>query len=353
MTGSVPRSHEAADVPNVPTVWYDDWIKQNIPDLEGRVAVVTGANSGTGFWCAAALAGKGAQVVLACRCVDKAEAAKQEIMEMHPGANVNCMVLDNMSFASVREFAAAFERMYDRLDLLVNNAGIMAQGEQASCDGYDVQLQTNHLAHFLLTSLLWKKLLNVSGSTPARVVSHASSAHWMGGAKFDRQKLDVPPAAAKWCCFWNCVAPCMGVPPRPWKRYMMSKLCNVLFGLELQRKIDTAGLGSKVLSTMAHPGWASTQLQKYAGDAGSMKGWQKMNMKNAQSAADGSLPLLMACIDESVKGGMYTGPGGKQEMKGAPKLCQFGGSARDAAMAQELWSFSEKSCGVTFVVKGA
>jgi len=342
------RSCEAADVPQVPNQWYEEWVKNNVPDMSGKVAIVTGSNSGTGFWCANALAGKGAQVVLACRSTTKATLAQQEILQnIGRTGKVDVIQLDNMKLSSVREFASQFKAKYQRLDLLINNAGIMAQPEVASDDGYDVQFQTNHLAHFLLTQQLWDVLLKTPS---ARVVSHSSCAHWMGGAKFNRDAMKVPPTGCGWCCVWNCIAPMLGLPAKTWKRYSMSKLCNVLFGLELQRKIDAAGLGDKISSTMAHPGYASTQLQKYAGDAGSFKGWEDSNSKHAQSAADGSLPLLMACISPEIKGGMYAGPSLTSESKGPPQICQLGGSAKNKAMAADLWNYSEECCKSKFGV---
>jgi len=332
------RSAEAASVPQVPVVWYPDWVKENVPDQKGRVAIVTGSNSGTGFWCASALAGKGARVVLACRTPVKAEAAKEEILQTHPHAQVEVFRLDNMDLSSVRDFAAAFKSKYGRLDLLINNAGIMAQPLVDSKDGFDVQFQSNHLAHFLLTSLLWDMLVQTGG---ARVVQHSSGAHAMGS--FSRHDMENPPVTCKWSCALHCLMPCMGYPKGPWRRYGMSKLCNILFGMELQRKIDAAGLNDRVISTFAHPGFASTQLQSVAGDA--MKGWERMNQKNAQSAADGSLPLLMACVGR-INGGTYVGP--DTGMKGPPKIEQPVGHSKNETMAKDLWAYSEECCNIKF-----
>eukprot|EP00929_Paragymnodinium_shiwhaense_P121768 TRINITY_DN9413_c0_g2_i2.p1 TRINITY_DN9413_c0_g2~~TRINITY_DN9413_c0_g2_i2.p1 ORF type:complete len:244 (-),score=27.50 TRINITY_DN9413_c0_g2_i2:886-1545(-) len=196
-TVTVARSAEAAEAVPVQTVWYDDWVEQNVQDMTGKIIVITGANSGTGFWCAAALAGRGAEVILACRSVPKAEAAIAEILAMHPDAKLRAMHLDNMDLDSVRTFAKEFWVRYDKLDILVNNAGIMAQDEHKSKDGHDVQFQTNHLAHFLLTALLWKLLLAATASNPsepARVVSHSSCAHWAGAIKFDSNRMSLPPS---------------------------------------------------------------------------------------------------------------------------------------------------------------
>eukprot|EP00928_Gymnodinium_smaydae_P053865 TRINITY_DN37767_c0_g1_i1.p1 TRINITY_DN37767_c0_g1~~TRINITY_DN37767_c0_g1_i1.p1 ORF type:complete len:262 (-),score=51.93 TRINITY_DN37767_c0_g1_i1:213-998(-) len=258
------------------------------------------------------------------------------------------MALDNMDLASVRDFAAKFNESYDRLDFLINNAGIMAQPLQNSKDGFDVQFQTNHLAHFLLTSLLWDKLLATKDKGPVRVISHASSVHLFGC--FSREQMEHPPFTCMGSCLFGCLAPCMGMPKDPWRRYSMSKLCNVLFGMELQRKIDAGGLQSQVLSLSCHPGYASTQLQYVAGEAGAMKGWEKMNRKNAQSAADGSLPMLMACVAD-VKGGTYFGPKSSAG-KGPPRIEKPGGYANNKPMAEALWTYSEECCGIKFAVRG-
>jgi len=338
------RSSEILHVPQVETVLFDDWVKTNIPDQSGRVAIVTGANSGTGFWASVALARKGASVILCCRDMDKGQAAKDEILEMHPQATVDVMQCDNMKLDTVRAFASNFKSKYQRLDLLLNNAGIMAQPLTKSQDGHDVQFQTNHLAHFLLTALLWDTIKSTDGDV--RIVQHSSGAHWMGGMKFDRHRMELPLNAWTWAPIFPILS-LMGFTPDNWKRYGMSKLCNVLFGLELQRRIDAAGLSTKVKSMMCHPGYASTQLQFYAGESGAFPKWQNANSKNAQSAADGSLPMLMACFGD-LPGGSYTGPSGSNEMKGPPKQCNFGGSARNTAMANDLWAYSEEQLSLNF-----
>lgn len=339
-------------MPQINVQWYHDWVEKEVSALDGRVAIVTGSNSGTGFWCAAALAKKGAKVVLACRSPEKGEAAKADIVAMHPGASVEFIALDNMDLGSVRRFADTFKRRFSRLDVLINNAGIMAQPEQASADGFDIQFQTNHLAHFLLTDLLFD-LLASSGTegSPARVVHHSSLCHWVGHPKFNKNKMSVPDTGCAQCFVWRIVFPSLGYPVDPWKRYHMTKLCNILFGLELQRRIEQAGLQTRVESVMAHPGYASTQLQKVAADAGSMQGWAKMNADSAQSAADGALPILMAATSKSVAGGMFVGPGSWDYCKGPPVITSIGGYGRDKKMAKELWSYSEECCKQGFPVK--
>lgn len=322
--------------------------------MSGRIAVITGSNSGTGFWCANALASKGATVVLACRTISKAEAAKQEILGRFPSATIDIIRMDGMDFESVREFAKTFSERYSKLDLLVNNAGINAQPEQLSKDGHDIQLQTNHLSHFLLTQQLWPKILAAGQSgQKARVVSHSSAGHWMGGTRFDREQLSVPPYGCMWGLFWAAFG-CAGMDVPANKRYNMSKLCNVVFGLELQRRIEAAGLQDKIASTLCHPGFAATQFPKKSADSGAVgkTDMTQQTLQNGQSAADGSLPLLMASVGADVKGGDFIGPSGKQEFTGPPKVTTVGSNAKSEAMAKDLWAYSEEVCNAPFDVKG-
>lgn len=321
-------------------------------DLNGKVAIITGSNSGTGFWAASALAGKGCTVILACRNPDKAEAAKKEILGYHPKAKVDVIKMDNMDLASVKTFAETFNKKYDRLDYLLNNAGIMAQPLTKSKDGYDIQFQTNHLAHFYLTELLWDKMLKTTDGQ-SRVVNHSSGAHSLGGPVFDKTKMDYP--TYSWgilginVFLWNVVLPAMGLKPLDnWQRYGTSKLCNVLFTKELQRRIEEKGLADKIIAVACHPGFANTNLQNVAKD--SVSNWEKLNAGNAQSAADGSLPLLMATVGSSIKGGDYCEPGGAQHMKGAPMVGAVGGNGNDPAMAKELWSYSEECLKSPFTI---
>jgi NAD(P)-dependent dehydrogenase (short-subunit alcohol dehydrogenase family) len=346
----MPRSNEQEHVPQVENQWYDDWIK-DVPDLTERVAVVTGCNSGTGFWAASALAGKGCTVVMACRSVEKADRAKKDILETYPQANLEVIQMDNMDLSSVRSFAKTFNAKYDRLDYLLNNAGIMAQPLIKSKDGYDIQFQTNHLAHFLLTKLLWNKLVASPGQ--GRVVNHSSSAHHFGSPIFDKDRMDDPTYAWGWfgvnVLMVRVFFPLMGANPMDrWLRYGVSKLCNVLMMRSLQRKIEGANLTDKVIAVACHPGYASTGLQYAAAEA--MSNWQRMNERNAQSAADGSLPLLMATVGASVENGDYLGPSLGMEMKGPPKKAKVGGNGNNAEMAKELWEYSEECLGEKFEV---
>ncbi|KAG7354332.1 short chain dehydrogenase [Nitzschia inconspicua] len=344
------RSGEADHGIVVENQWYDDWIK-DILDLTGKVAIVTGGNSGTGFWAASALAGKGCTVILACRNTEKAEAAKKEIVGYYPTALVDVIQMDNMDLSTVKSFAETFDKKYDRLDYLLNNAGIMAQPLIKSKDGFDIQFQTNHLAHFYLTQLLWDKMVTTPGQS--RVVNHSSGAHAMGGPVFDKTKMDYP--TYSWgflginVLLWNVLVPVFGLTQVDnWKRYGVSKLCNVLFTKELEARIEEKGLTDKVIAVACHPGYANTNLQNVAKE--SMSNWEKMNAGNSQSAADGSLPLLMATVGTSIKGGDYCEPGGFQHIKGPPMVGAVGGNGNDSKMAKELWSYSEDCLKIQFDV---
>ena len=344
------RSGEADHGVVIDNQWYEDWVKDNISDLSGKVAIITGSNSGTGFWAANALASKGCVVVLACRNLSKAKAAADEIVERFPNAIVDpSMKLDNMDLDTVRSFVKDFKNKYDRLDYLLNNAGIMAQPLNKSKDGYDVQFQTNHLSHFLLTELLWETILQTPGQS--RIVQHSSGAHYMGCPRFDKDNIDHPSYNWGWFgmnfVLWRVLLPVMGMKPYDnWARYGQSKLCNVLFAKELARRIDSSNNTDKVLSLACHPGYANTNLQNVAKD--SMSNWEKSNQDNSQSAADGSLPLLLATLGPEIQNGNYTGP--KENFKGPPIVTPVGGNGNDESMAKELWEYSEECIGTKFEV---
>jgi len=352
-TKPTSRSGEADHGVTVANQWYDEWIQQNIPDLTGKVAIVTGGNSGTGFWAASALAGQNCTVVLACRNPAKAKAAQEEILGYHPQAKVDAdIAMDNMDLSTVKSFAEAFNKKYDRLDYLINNAGIMAQPLIQSKDGFDIQFQTNHLAHFMLTQLLWDKMIKTEGQS--RVVNHSSGAHALGGPVFDSTKMDHP--TYSWGVLginpvlWYVLLPAMGLKPvENWLRYGVSKLCNVLFTKELQAQIEAKGLSEKVIAVACHPGHANTNLQNVAKD--SMSNWEKLNADGAQSAADGSLPLLMSTVGPKVQGGDYCEPSvGAMHTKGPPMVGAVGGNGNDAKMAKSLWDYSEECIKSKFEV---
>jgi NAD(P)-dependent dehydrogenase (short-subunit alcohol dehydrogenase family) len=283
----------------------------DIPDQAGRTAIVTGSNSGIGRAAAAALAAKGAHVVLAVRNLDKGAAAGAAM----PG-DTEVRELDLADLASVRRFAAEWD---GDIDLLINNAGIMIPPQSRTADGFELQFGTNHLGHFALTNLL---LEHVTG----RVVTVSSVAHRHGAIDFD----DLNWERRRY---------------RSWSAYGQSKLANLLFTAELQRRLSAAG--STVLANAAHPGYASTNLQFHSGsrvmDAISVIG----NRTIAHDENGGALPTLYAALAD-IPGNSYAGPGGFMEMRGAPKLVARTGRAMDTDVARRLWDVSEQLTGVSF-----
>jgi NAD(P)-dependent dehydrogenase (short-subunit alcohol dehydrogenase family) len=363
----------------IPDRWFPSYIAEHSRDMTGQVAVITGSNSGTGYLAAAAMAQMGAIVVMACRSSDKAEAAKRQILAevkmlesqqpINP-SNIVVMKCDNMSLTSVRTFAVEFRDRFERLDFLLLNAGIMAQPLQTSEDGQDIQLQTNHLAHFLLAKELWPTLLQTTSmpndplqkATP-RVVCHSSSVYMIGWAKFDPKNIESPPHGCGMGLFWRLMPHLVGkgTDRMAWKRYHSSKLAVVAFMRELADRLQeglSAGQRPPVLVVGAHPGYASTALQKKAGDSGNAPNWEKQN-RNAQSAADGSLPMLMPCLlteaqlsgeglDGHVwRGGEFLGPsGGNMSLVGPPgRTSYIGGFGDDRQQRQAVWEYSERVCG--------
>jgi NAD(P)-dependent dehydrogenase (short-subunit alcohol dehydrogenase family) len=279
--------------------------------MTGRTVIVTGANSGIGRATARALAGAGARVVLAVRNTDKGQTAAAAM----PG-ETEVRRLDLASLASVREFAAAWE---GDIDLLINNAGVMVPPLTRTADGFELQFGTNHLGHFALTNLL---LEHVTG----RVVSVSSVGHRFGSIDFDDLNWERKPYQA-------------------WRAYGQSKLANLLFTAELQRRLSAAG--SAVLATAAHPGYASTNLQFHSGrrllELMSVVG----NRLIAQDENGGALPTLYAAV-AGIPGGSYAGPGRFMEQRGAPRLVGRSNAAMDTDVACRLWDVSEELTGVRF-----
>ncbi|MCW3047840.1 MAG: dehydrogenase, short-chain alcohol dehydrogenase like [Solirubrobacterales bacterium] len=292
------------------------WSTTDIHDLTGRTAVVTGANSGIGRAAARALAGAGARVVLAVRDTAKGRDAAATM----PGAT-EVRALDLASLASVREFAAGWE---GDLDLLINNAGVMATPFARTADGFELQFGTNHLGHFALTNLL---LQHVTG----RVVTVSSTAHRVG--RIDLDDLN-----------WE------HKPYRTWRAYGQSKLANLLFTAELQRRLTA--VGSPVLATAAHPGYAATNLQFHSGRRALDIGSWVANRLIAQDEDGGALPTLYAATAD-IPGDSFAGPGGFMEQRGAPKLVGRTEAARDTAVARRLWDASEELTGARFPLSAA
>ncbi|WP_306591149.1 oxidoreductase [Geothrix sp. 21YS21S-4] len=300
------------------------WNANAIPDQTGRVAVVTGATSGTGFQAALALAGRGARVILACRNASKAEEAIGRIRAVHPRAQVEVQALDLGSLASVRAAAAVIRARTERLDLLLNNAGVMIPPHGRTEDGFETQIGTNHFGHFALTGLLLEHLLATPGS---RIVTMSSLAHRNGRIQADDLNFE------------------RGY--RAWAAYSQSKLANLLFAFELHRRLEAAGIST--LSVAAHPGWARTELQRHAGWIRWMRALG-LEALLSQDAAGGALPLLRAATDPTVEGGVYYGPTGFQELKGAPAPVAPIALSRDRDLQAWLWRRSEESTGVAYPI---
>ncbi|HXB66547.1 MAG TPA: oxidoreductase [Solirubrobacteraceae bacterium] len=304
------------------------WTTEQIPDQSGRSAIVTGANSGLGLVCARELARRGARVVMACRNTDKGAAAKAEIEREVPGAQLEVVALDLASLASVREFAEQFHAHHDCLDLLLNNAGVMAPPRQVTDDGYELQLGTNLLGHFALTAQL---IGAMEGREDARVVTLSSNAHKMGRIDFD--DLQSQRRYSRW------------------RAYGQSKLADLMFALELDRRLRAAG--STVKSLAAHPGYAATNLQSAAAPA--LDRWVMVvtNVLLAQSGERGALPPLFAATAPGLEGGLYIGPDGPGEFRGHPRIVSPNRAAREEATATRLWEVSEELTGVRFELAGA
>jgi NAD(P)-dependent dehydrogenase (short-subunit alcohol dehydrogenase family) len=296
----------------------DKWTAKDIPDQSGRTAIVTGANSGIGLVAARELARAGARVIMACRDDAKATAAASDI-----GDNVEVAVLDLASLASVRAFAEDFRTKGAGLDLLINNAGVMAPPRQTTVDGFELQFGTNHLGHFALTGLL---LETMSGRGDARIVTVSSGAHRMGRINFEDLQGE-----RKY---------------RRWGWYGQSKLANLLFTFELNRRLRAAG--SSIKAVAAHPGYSATHLQSASAPAFDRTLMSVTNRLFAQSAEMGGLPTLYAATYPGLEGGSYVGPDGFMEQRGHPRLVGTTSAARDEEVAARLWEVSEELTGVTF-----
>jgi NAD(P)-dependent dehydrogenase (short-subunit alcohol dehydrogenase family) len=303
------------------------WTADAVPNLDGRTIVVTGANSGIGFEAALVFARKGAHVVLACRDPRRAAGAVDAIRAARANASVEVAALDLASLASIRACAAALRGTLRRIDVLCNNAGVMALPYRQTADGFEMQIGTNHLGHFALTGLLLPLLLDAPG---ARIVTVSSGAHRMGKIRFD--DLHWQQRYAKWSA------------------YGQSKLANLLFAYELQRRLEAAK--TPTISVACHPGYAATNLQ-FVGPR--MEGSTLMerltglgNRLLAQSAAMGALPTLYAATAGDVRGGDYIGPNGIGELWGTPRKVGSNARSRDREAAARLWTLSEQLTGVRF-----
>jgi NAD(P)-dependent dehydrogenase (short-subunit alcohol dehydrogenase family) len=299
------------------------WTTEQIPDQSGRTAIVTGANSGIGLVAARELARKGASVVLACRNTEKGAQALRSIQAAAPEAQVEVAELDLASLASVRAFAESFRSSHDGLDLLINNAGLMAPPRGETKDGFELQLGTNLLGHFALTSHLIDVM---DGRDDARVVTLSSNAHKMGRINFEDLQSE------------------RGY--KRWAAYGQSKLADLMFALELDRRLRAAGSSTK--SVAAHPGYAATNLQTAAPPLLDRLVMRASNIFMAQSAEMGALPTLYAATYPGLEGGSYVGPDGIGEFRGHPHLVSPNRAARDEDVAKRLWEASEELTGKRF-----
>lgn len=293
------------------------WTASGIPDQSGRVAIVTGANAGLGLETARVLGRKGARVVLACRNAERAAAALERLRRDVPDARIESLPLDLSSLTDVGAFVDRFRSAYDRLDLLVNNAGVMFPPFSRTSDGFELQFGVNYVGHFALTGLLFDSLLASAGS---RVVTLSSMAH--RGARIDFASFTGDTGY------------------RRLRAYQQSKLACLMFALELQRRI--AQTGSRVVSVAAHPGGTKTDLQRHSRlvDVGARL--------IAMDVAQGALSQLHAATAPEISGGEYIGPDGPFEAWGYPGPAKIDPAALDVSVRERLWSESENLTGVRF-----
>jgi len=295
------------------------WTAADMPGQSGRTIVITGASSGVGFETARLFAAKGADVVLACRDHGRARRAMERIAADVPGARVEELSLDLASLTSVRAAAAELRSRHPRIDVLINNAGVMWAPKGTTDDGFETHFGTNHIGHFAFTGLVLDLLLPVAGS---RVVVVSSPAHRAGRIDFDDLRFDQPIAA-----------------------YNRSKLANSLFALMLQAKLAQAGAGT--ITVAAHPGGARTELNRTMPLLFRGKSWG-LARPITHPAAIGALSLARAAADPAIAGGSYVGPGGWREFTGYPALLTPSERARDRELQQRLWQESEQLTGVSY-----
>lgn len=299
------------------------WTGNDVPDQSGRLAIVTGANSGIGFFIARGLARAGAHVILAVRDAGKGVAAAEGISSEAADARVQVARLDLADLGSVRSFAERISSEHERVDLLINNAGVMAVARARTADDFEMQFGTNHLGHFALTGLLLPRKL----ATPdARVVTVSSINHRAGRMNFDDLQGERRYSR--------------------WGAYNQSKLANLLFAFELDRRLRAAG--ASLRSVAAHPGYAATNLQHGTASLLERAFFPVGNRLVAQSAEMGALPVLYAATMPDVRSGAYIGPRGIGEVRGYPGEAKPTRSARDLEAARRLWEESERLTGVTY-----
>ena len=294
------------------------WTEKNIPSQKGKVVIVTGSSSGIGYEAARVLANKEAKVIVAVRNMEKGEVAKAKIISQNKNTDVEVLKIDLSDLSSVKSFANEFVKNYDKLDILINNAGVMIPPYSKTKDGFELQMGTNHFGHFALTL----QLLDLIKSTPnPRIVTVSSGAHKFGNINFD----DLNWESRKY---------------KPMKSYGDSKIANLYFTSELAKKLS--GNDNNILVTAAHPGWTATDLQRHSGLFDFMNGFFAM------SIPQGTLPTLRAATDLNAQSGNYFGPHAFGEWRGYPIKVEPNKLAKDETIARKLWDVSEELTGIKY-----
>ena len=295
------------------------WGEEMIGDQSGKVAIVTGSNTGIGFHMVRALASKGATVIMACRDAEKAEVAMRRIQQEFPGSDVSASVLDLADLSSVHSFSETFSSSTNRLDILINNAGVMIPPKSRTKDGFELQFGTNHLGHFALTGHLLPVLEKTSRS---RVVTVSSIAHNPGVIDFedlhgDRKRYNK------------------------WGFYSQSKIANLIFSLELSTRLERSGSGVSAIAS--HPGYSATDLQRHS------LFWRFLNLVVAIPAKRGAEATLYAATEDDALRYPYWGPTGIIEMRGWTGKARINAKASNEDTARRLWEVSERLTGVSFL----
>lgn len=297
----------------------EKWNIDQVPSQSGKVAIVTGANSGIGYETTLGLVKKGVEVIMACRNLQNAEGARLKILKAHPEAQIKVWKIDLSSLKEVEKFASQFRQQHHTLDLLINNAGIMMSPYQVTEDGFENQLATNYIGHFALTGLLLPLLTNTSGS---RIVTLSSLSYKWAEIHFDDLHFRI------------------GYSRR--KAYGQSKRACLLFAFELQRRLSAAA--KNTLSVAAHPGLSKTNLDKY------FSPWiRPLGALFLQSAKKGALPVLYAALEKDIAGGEFIGPDGFQQMRGYPIKVEADAYSRDTRVGERLWKVSEEMTRVYYL----
>jgi NAD(P)-dependent dehydrogenase (short-subunit alcohol dehydrogenase family) len=296
-----------------------------MPNLTGKVAIVTGGNSGLGFETAKAFVANGADVIIACRSLERGEQAKEQILKKNPAGTIKVLPIDLTDLTSLKNFADSFKSHYTRLDILINNAGIMISPFALTKDGFESQMGTNHLGHFALTG----HLLSLLKATPnPRVVTVSSLAHKQWKISFDNNLCERERSYNRF------------------RAYARSKLANLLFAYQLQRNFDAHGI--KCLSLAAHPGASHTNLGRYMEKNVFVRLFRPLIERMLPSAESGALPQLRAAVDQTVIGGQFFGPSGFMELAGSPVVLKSSKNSYNTEDAIRLWKVSEELAGVKY-----